>query len=105
MKETIASGAVVLLPSISVIEFIYLTEKGRLPALARDRFEAALTEQDSGMRVVPLTLGIARDLARVPWKAVPDMPDRVIAATALHLGLPLISRDSRIQVPGLEVIW
>ncbi len=37
---------------------------------------------------------------------VPDMPDRIIAATALHLNLPLLSRDGQIaQVPSLTVIW
>lgn len=105
MTATIASGAVILVPSISIVEFVYLTEKGRIPTLARDRFEAALTDPGSSIRIVPLTLGIAQDLTRVPWKAVPDMPDRIIAATALHLGLPLVSRDSRMQVPGLEVVW
>jgi predicted nucleic acid-binding protein len=25
------------------------------------------------------------------------MPDRIIAATAVHLGLPLITRDRRLQ--------
>ena len=33
------------------------------------------------------------------------MPDRTIAATALHLGLPLISRDRKIQLAGLQMIW
>ena len=33
------------------------------------------------------------------------MPDRIIAATALHLGLPLITRDQRIQSAGIKTIW
>jgi len=41
----------------------------------------------------------------VPRAEVPDMPDRIIAATALHLGLPLISRDRKIQLAGLQTIW
>jgi predicted nucleic acid-binding protein len=36
---------------------------------------------------------------------VPDLPDRVIAATALHLDVPLISRDHNIKLPGLKTIW
>jgi predicted nucleic acid-binding protein len=32
------------------------------------------------------------------------MPDRIIAATALHLGLPLISRDRKIQLSGVNTI-
>jgi len=39
-------------------------------------------------------------------EAVPDMPDRIVAATALSLGLPLLSRDPAMgTVEGLEVIW
>jgi predicted nucleic acid-binding protein len=33
------------------------------------------------------------------------MPDRIIAATALRLGLPLISRDHRIQLSEVSTIW
>jgi predicted nucleic acid-binding protein len=33
------------------------------------------------------------------------MPDRIIAATALHLGLPLVTRDLRIQASGIPTIW
>jgi len=36
-------------------------------------------------------------MAQIPRSEVPDMPDRVIAATSLHLGLPLISKDRRIR--------
>lgn len=37
---------------------------------------------------------------------VPDMPDRIIAATALHLNLPLLSRDRQIaSLPGIIVVW
>jgi len=35
-----------------------------------------------------------------------DPADRIIAATALSLGLPLVSKDIKMrQIPSLEVIW
>jgi predicted nucleic acid-binding protein len=37
--------------------------------------------------------------------AVPDLPDRVIAATALRLNLPLVTRDSKIQAAGITTVW
>jgi predicted nucleic acid-binding protein len=52
-----------------------------------------------------LTPEVAEAVAEVPRSAVPDMPDRIIAATALHLGLPLVSRDRLIQLSGIETIW
>jgi predicted nucleic acid-binding protein len=44
-------------------------------------------------------------MMEVPREAVPDLPDRVIAATALLHGVPILSRDRRIQASGLQTIW
>lgn len=41
----------------------------------------------------------------VDRRQVPDLPDRVIAATALHLSVPLISRDGKIRASGVATIW
>jgi predicted nucleic acid-binding protein len=32
------------------------------------------------------------------------MPDRIIAVTALHLNLPLVTRDQRMQILGIKTI-
>jgi predicted nucleic acid-binding protein len=34
-----------------------------------------------------------------------DLPDRLIAATALPLRVPVISRDRRIQASALDTVW
>jgi predicted nucleic acid-binding protein len=44
-------------------------------------------------------------MQRVERAKVPDFPDRIIAATAAHLGIPLISKDAKIQVSGVPTIW
>ena len=44
-------------------------------------------------------------MSRVARAQVPDLPDRIIAATALHLGIPIISRDRKIQASGLTTVW
>jgi PIN domain nuclease of toxin-antitoxin system len=46
---------------------------------------------------VPLDLPILDAMASVPREAVPDPFDRIIAATALTLDLPLVSADEEIQ--------
>jgi predicted nucleic acid-binding protein len=33
------------------------------------------------------------------------MPDRIIAATAFHLGLPLVTRDAQIRSANITTIW
>ncbi len=54
--------------------------------------------------VTDLNLEVVRAVERVPREPVSDLPDRVIAATALALELPLITRDHKIKFPGLETI-
>jgi predicted nucleic acid-binding protein len=36
---------------------------------------------------------------------VPDMPDRMVAATAVYFDVPVISRDRRIRAARLKTIW
>lgn len=105
LEETVQRGASVLVSAISLIEITYLVEKGRLPSLALDRINDQLDQPDVAMTAVPIDLKVARTLRRVSRAQVPDMPDRIIAATALSLGVPLVSRDRRIQASGINVIW
>ena len=55
--------------------------------------------------LVPFDETVAGYLHQVGRDQVPDMPDRIIAATALTLGAPLISRDRKIQVSSVTTIW
>jgi predicted nucleic acid-binding protein len=60
------------------------------------------------LEIIPLTQSIALTVRRVPREQVPDLPDlpdRVIAATALHLGVPLISRDRKTRLSNVTTIW
>lgn len=45
------------------------------------------------------------EMRKVPRQDVPDLPDRVIAATALLRGVPILSRDARIRTSGIQTIW
>lgn len=33
------------------------------------------------------------------------MSDRIIAATTMHLGLPLVTRDQKIRAANVETVW
>ena len=105
MRRAIVEGDGVLVPSICIVEIIYLLEKGKIPATSWDLLEQALGSEESGFRVVPLDEAIARAVARVPRSEVPELPDRIIAATALHLGAPLVTRDRKIQASSIQTIW
>lgn len=95
----------IYVPTICLVEIIYLHEKGRIPTTFRARFDVVIRAGISGLLLADLTLDVAEAISRISRITVPDMPDRIIAATALHLGLPLISKDSKIQVSGVSTIW
>jgi PIN domain nuclease of toxin-antitoxin system len=105
IEGSVQAGESVFLSAISLVELIYLSEKGRLPAGALGKLGDALQAADSSMVVVPLDSAVAEAVARISRSAVPDMPDRIIAATAVHLGVPLITRDRQIQAAGINTIW
>jgi PIN domain nuclease of toxin-antitoxin system len=65
----------------------------------------AMDDPASGITLAPITIGVSRAVRSVPRKLVPDMPDRIIAATAVHLGLPLVTADSQIHSSGIAIIW
>jgi PIN domain nuclease of toxin-antitoxin system len=98
-------GGRICVPSICLVEILYLSEKGRIPVDILDLLLTSLQTQDTFLDVVELNLSIVREMRNIPRDAVPDMPDRIIAATALHLGMPLISRDRKIQLAEIKTIW
>ena len=100
-----ASGTPTYISAVSLVEIVYLVERGRIQANAFDTFASELDNESPAFIVVPLDARVATALKRFPRNIVPDMPDRIIAATALHLGLPLVSRDRRLQSAGIQTIW
>lgn len=103
--EATAVGQRIYLPSICIVEATYLVEKGRISEQAFSAFDSALADSDSPIRLIELTLEIAKAVRDVSRAAVPDMPDRIIAATAIALGLPLITCDRKIRASGVKTIW
>jgi PIN domain nuclease of toxin-antitoxin system len=99
------NGDLIHIPSICLIELTYLVEKGRLPKIARDRLVAALDDPATPCCLAPLDRGVADALESVSRDEVPDLPDRIVSATALALGVALISRDGRISASRVETIW
>jgi len=96
---------VVYVPTICLVEIIYLQEKGRIPVDLKAALDTELQAGTTGLILASLTPEVADAVAHVPRSDVSDMPDRIIAATAVHLDLPLISRDRAIQLSAVETIW
>lgn len=95
----------VYVASISIVEIIYLKEKGKLPEEALQRLIQALADVTTGWLIIPLSTEIAQAIAQIPRDIVPDMPERIITATAFYLNLPLVSCDAKIQAANIQTIW
>ena len=105
MEAATDEGEPIFIPTICMVEATYLIEKNRIASLAMARLDLAVNQPGSAFRPAPLTAEIAFRLCEIPRNSVPDMPDRIVAATALVLGLPLVTRDGRIRASGIETIW
>jgi PIN domain nuclease of toxin-antitoxin system len=105
LQQAVAQSQSISVSSISLVEICYLIERARLPSAAMDEFVAVLVAADTPFVLAPVDFDVARAVERIPRGAVPDMPDRIIAATALHLGVPVVTRDLQIRAAGIPSIW
>jgi len=106
LNSATQTGDPIYISAITLVEIVYLTEKGKIPQFAFEQLTNALSNPKSSFVVVALDLAIAQTLSQVPKDIVPEMPDRIIAATALHLKLGLVTRDHKIQaLTAIQTIW
>jgi len=95
----------IAISSISLAEVVYLIEKNRLPASAYDELTQALADPEHVFTEAVFTAAIVQAMRQVSRAEVPDMPDRIVAATAAYFDVPVISRDSRIRSASLKTVW
>jgi len=96
----------VVIPCIVFFELLYLFEKGRIHG-DFDSF-VSLISTAANYKVEPMCTPIIKKARSVPRQAVPDPWDRLIVATSLHPGLPLITRDESLanaKLAGLRTVW
>lgn len=80
--------AIIIIPAIALMEVMYLFE--------RNRIETSILQIENLMecrnyQFEPLSLEILKTAIEID--DIPELHDRLIAATARHLGLPLITND------------
>jgi PIN domain nuclease of toxin-antitoxin system len=105
IDRALEEGHLIHVPSICLVELVYLVEKGRIPSAVVERVDRVLRNPASGFRLAPLDLGVAEAIRRIRRIEVPDLPDRVIAATSLALDFPLVTRDGKIRAADIQTIW
>ena len=65
----------------------------------------ALADPEHVFAEAVFTAATVQSMRKVSRAEVPDMPDRMIAATAVYFDVPVISRDRRIRTASLNTIW
>jgi PIN domain nuclease of toxin-antitoxin system len=105
IEQVAANGDQIAVASITLAEIIYLIERARIPINTFERLLEAMDQDDALLVEIPFNRSIAEALRQVDRNQVPDLPDRMIAATGLYLGVPVISRDHRIQLSSVNTIW
>ena len=51
------------------------------------------------------TIAIVQSMRQISRTEVPDMPDRMIAATAVYFDVPVLSRDRHILSANVKTVW
>jgi PIN domain nuclease of toxin-antitoxin system len=106
LDDATESDSPIFIASITLVEMIYLAERDRIPAAALQDLMAQVARVDSPLVIAPLTAEVAQSLSQIPRATVPDMPDRIIAATAHHLQIPLVTCDHKIRACSvIQTIW
>jgi PIN domain nuclease of toxin-antitoxin system len=103
--QAIEKAKKIYISAISVVEIIYLQEKGKIPQEALQRLYQVLADSNNNWFVISCDFEIAKSLSQIDRETVPEMPDRIISATALYLNLPLITRDTKISASLVKTIW
>ena len=106
LEQAVNEGNFIYFSAISIVEVSYLIERGRLAGEVLTRVLNAADDPNVGILLAPLDRNISATIQQIDRATVPDMPDRIIAATALSLSLPLVTRDAKIQaLTTIQTIW
>ena len=96
----------IIISSISTWEVALLVDKGRLELSVDVRDWVRKTESLPFVRFMPVDNTISLRSVTLPGQFHPDPADRIITATALTMGLSLVTRDDKIlDYPHVQTIW
>ena len=104
IEETRHNGQGLAISDITLLEIATSHAKGRITFNVS--LETFLSEVETRFVVLPITGRICVRAMTLPTAYPKDPADRVIGATALVEGLPLVTADANIQkVKTLHTIW
>jgi PIN domain nuclease of toxin-antitoxin system len=94
----------VAIAAITLWEIAMLVSRGRIQASGT--VEASVRMLTEGVIIKPLNAEIAALAVQLPEDFPADPADRLISATAIIEGVPLVTRDQKLRAsPRLKTIW
>jgi PIN domain nuclease of toxin-antitoxin system len=89
---------------ISLFELAWLAKNQRI--VLKTSLEAFLVEVETRFLILPITAAVTRIAVEFPSPYPLDPMDRIIGATALDRGVPLVTKDKMIRkAKALSVLW
>lgn len=96
--------AVIVIPTICLVEILELTELGKLRLAYSFRVTIGMLQSSRFYQLEPLTGDIVITTSVIP--VIREERDRLIVATALTLNYPLITNDQAVIESRLvETVW
>lgn len=93
----------------SRFDLAYLARSGKLTTEEAHEVWAATTDETINIEAVAITASVAEHFDREELATLRDPWDRIIVATAIDLGLPLVTKDRAItalsEAGVVEVLW
>jgi PIN domain nuclease of toxin-antitoxin system len=106
LDDALNNGESIFISAISLVEMNYLVEKNRIPASSLEQLLQLIDDPLVNLVGIPLDTQVAKAFTQIPREIVPEMGDRIIAATSLYLGLPLVTKDHKIRnLSNIQTIW
>lgn len=103
-EDAEAGHATIYVPVQGLVELSEGVRNGR--AVLPTGFSDWVTQLFAGPMFFPAALTHEIVLRAEELYEIPERGDRLIAATAAHLGFPLITRDPEIaRAAGVDVVW
>jgi PIN domain nuclease of toxin-antitoxin system len=104
LEDTAIAGTELAVSCLSLYEIAYGVARNRI--VIRESIESFLAKVEADLLVLPVTRAIAIAAAGLISPFPGDPFDRIIAATALTEGIPLVTADERIRRSGVvRTIW
>ncbi len=105
-QKASAGHSHVVIPSIVLVETIFLVQRERFDKKIVKTLLSLTENPDDGIYIYPLNKVVVQALSHFGPVAIPELADRIIAATALHLDLPLLTVDPSIRASKLiRTVW